>query len=125
MTENNKNLIFNKFFELKKLTIDQKNSIMAGDIDIYISIERFRTSLRKEIDDIKSKTAFNMQEYKKYQSLINEMIELEKENKRLLLNWSESMKVEKNNVSRFKKVSSIYFNKNKIPTWSRFINKIT
>jgi hypothetical protein len=125
MEENNKNLIFQKINELKELTINQKKSLMAGDIDIYISIERFRNDLRKEIDKIKSKTTFNMQEYREFQLLINEMIELENDNKRLLSDWSENLKLEKNKVRKFGKISSIYFNKNRVPSRSRYINKIT
>lgn len=124
-TNNYKDLIFNKINELKKLTISQKKTIMAGDIDIYVSIERFRSNLRKEIDEIKASATFDLQEYKAYKLLLDELIELEKKNKKLLLDWSESLKAEKNNIRNIRKVSSVYLNKNKLPIQSKFVNKIS
>ncbi|MBN2073588.1 MAG: hypothetical protein JW770_06560 [Actinobacteria bacterium] len=125
MKTGDRDILFHKTVELKKLTIRQKKSIMAGDIDIYISIERLRSSLRKEIDGIRGRTAFRMDDLREYKSLINELVVLENENRRLLKDLSESLRLEKDNIRKFRRVSSVYFSESKTPARPRFINHVT
>lgn len=119
------NLFFDKVDELKKITLNQKKTILSGDIDIFVSLERFRVKLREEIDKIRETAAFNMQEYKKYMSILSEMEKIEKKNRELLMEWSKDLKKEDKNIRKIKKVSAAYFNKNKLPVRPGLINKIT
>lgn len=119
------NIFFDKVEELKKISLNQRKTILSGDIDIFVSLERFRSALREEIDELRETAAFNMQEYKSYMAALTDLEEIEKKNKQLLMEWSNGLKKEDENIREIKKVSTAYFNKNKMPSRPRLINKIT
>ncbi len=45
-TLNYTNLVFNKLDELKKFTINQRKALIAGDIDIYLSLEKDKSQYK-------------------------------------------------------------------------------
>ncbi len=123
--KNYNEIIFSKAQELKQLTINQKKALMAGDLDVYITIEKVRASLRKEISEIKNKVLFNKNEYKVYITNLKEMLNLEKDNQRIILEWKVKTEEEENKLRNVKKFATTYFNAKSLPNNPRFINKVT
>lgn len=124
-TLNYTDLVFNKLDELKKFTINQRKALIAGDIDVYLSLEKTRASIRQEISEIKNKVIFSRDEYKLYMINLNEMLNLEKDNQRIILEWKGQSEEEENKLRNVKRFATAYFNANSVPSNSRFINRMT
>ena len=124
-TLNYTDLVFNKLDELKKFTINQRKALIAGDIEIYLSFEKIRASIRQEISELKNKVVFSRDEYKLYMINLNEMLNLEKDNQRIILEWRGKSEEEENKLRNVKRFATAYFNVNSVPGNSKFVNRVT
>ena len=124
-TLNYTDLVFNKLDELKKFTINQRKALIAGDIDIYLSLEKIRASIRQEISEMKNKIIFSRDEYKLYMVNLNEMLNLEKDNQRIILEWKGKSEEEENKLRNVKRFATAYFNVKSVPSNPRFLNRVT
>jgi hypothetical protein len=119
------NLVFNKLDELKKLTVNQRKTLIAGDIDIYLSLEKIRASVRKEISEMKNNVIFSRDEYKLYMINLNEMLNLEKDNQRIILEWKGKSEEEENKLRNVKRFATAYFNIKSMPSAPSLVNRVT
>lgn len=123
--QNNKKLIFEKINELKKITSNQRKALMGGEIDIYISLERFRSDIRKEIEHIKPNVSFGLEDYKAYKEILNELSKKEEQNQRLIMQWLDKIENENDRLRNLKKFAKTYSSTNSDLERPKFINKVT
>ncbi len=122
-----KNIIelFKSISELKELTNNQNKVLMAEDIEAYLSIEAYREELRKKINAVKNDLSLSLEEYGEYVKILNEMLKLEENNRRIIFELQKNIKNEEKSFMTEKKIMEKYFNKNMIRSHPRFISKIT
>jgi len=120
-----KRALFEKISDLRKLTLNQRKTLMANDLETYLSIEKNRSDLRKEINEIKNNLYLAQEEYKSYVNILNEMLKLEEDNQRIILEWYENVKDEQAKFRNIKKITEKYFNKKNLTIQSKYINRIT
>jgi hypothetical protein len=123
--QNNKKMIFEKINELEKITSNQRKALMGGEIDTYISLERFRSDIRKEIDLIKPNVSFGLEDYKHYRQVLNELSKKEEDNQRLIMQWLDKIENENDKLRNLKKLADTYYKSGSIPERPQFINKVT
>jgi hypothetical protein len=124
-SKKNIELIFSKLQELKQLTTNQRKVLIAEDLDAYLSIEKIRASLREEINEIKRDIVFGREEYKFYMVSLKEMLKLEKDNQRLILEWKSKAEEDENKLRNIRKLSTAYFNADSVSGNPKHINRIT
>ena len=122
-----KNIIelFKSISELKELTNNQNKVLMAEDIEAYMSVEAYREKLRKKINAVKNDLSLSLEEYGEYVKILNEMLKLEENNRRIIFELQKNIKNEEKSFMTEKKIMEKYFNKNMIKPHPRFISKIT